>query len=173
MSIRFTPATQGLQVPSAAVRASALASPTCDRLMWVPGRPASSPMPTHAPGSLHPGQNRASLLFDYIDRFLADASEGITVWLDILAVNQHPDTAAHQQAIMAFSDVIKTCGSGTIVVTWVHAGILHGTCLWLPQQAWMCTMQALPNLASAHPARARGVRLPAHVHVHVHVHKQV
>ncbi|KAG2491803.1 hypothetical protein HYH03_009963 [Edaphochlamys debaryana] len=65
----------------------------------------------------HAWKNRCSLLLDFVlERFLADAGDHVTVWLDILAVNQHEETMAHQHDIKAIAEVVRACGAGTIVV---------------------------------------------------------
>ncbi|KAG2422512.1 hypothetical protein HXX76_015980 [Chlamydomonas incerta] len=65
----------------------------------------------------HAWKNKVSLLIDFIlDDLLVLADEGVAVWIDILAVNQHEETDEHDYDIAAFADVIKVCSGGTIVV---------------------------------------------------------
>ena len=50
--------------------------------------------------------------------YLSDASDSTFVWLDIFAVNQHPDTnlAQNQADVAAFKLVLGVCEAGTIVI---------------------------------------------------------
>jgi len=50
--------------------------------------------------------------------YLSDASDSTLVWLDIFAVNQHPDTnlAQNKADVDAFKLVLEACEAGTIVV---------------------------------------------------------
>lgn len=50
--------------------------------------------------------------------YLNDASDSTCVWLDMFAVNQHPDTnpAQNKADVAAFKDVLKASEAGTIVV---------------------------------------------------------
>ncbi|PNH02254.1 Vegetative incompatibility protein HET-E-1, partial [Tetrabaena socialis] len=92
----------------------------------------------------HTWKNKASRLFEYVINYLSNASDTVTVWLDILCVNQHEGTAAHQQDVHphSFSSVVAACSAGTLVVTdaevvspatrawcifeWAHTLLLHG-----------------------------------------------
>ncbi|PNH02253.1 Vegetative incompatibility protein HET-E-1, partial [Tetrabaena socialis] len=89
--------------------------------------------------------NKASRLFEYVLSYLSNASNTVTVWLDILCVNQHEGTAAHQQDVHphSFSSVVAACSAGTLVVMdaevvspatrawcifeWAHTLLLHGS----------------------------------------------
>ncbi|KAG2491744.1 hypothetical protein HYH03_009907 [Edaphochlamys debaryana] len=65
----------------------------------------------------HAWKNRVALLLDSIlERFLANASTSVAVWVDILSVNQHDDTEEHSADIAAFDFVVRACSGGTIVV---------------------------------------------------------
>lgn len=49
---------------------------------------------------------------------MQDASDDVTVWLDILSVNQHEDTLAHSFDVHphAFRSTVSACTAGTLVV---------------------------------------------------------
>ncbi|PNH02092.1 hypothetical protein TSOC_011964 [Tetrabaena socialis] len=95
----------------------------------------------------HTWMNKASRLFDHVMDYLTNASDTVTVWLDILCVNQHEDTIAHQHDVhpSSFSSVVQACSAGTLVVLdignkeasspatrawcifeWAHTLLLHG-----------------------------------------------
>ncbi|PNH07719.1 hypothetical protein TSOC_005803 [Tetrabaena socialis] len=93
----------------------------------------------------HTWMNKASRLFEYVLNYLSNASDTVTVWLDILCVNQHEDTAAHPLDVHphSFSSVVAACSAGTLVVMdagvvspatrawcifeWAHTLLLHGS----------------------------------------------
>ncbi|PNH07715.1 Vegetative incompatibility protein HET-E-1 [Tetrabaena socialis] len=93
----------------------------------------------------HTWMNKASRLFEYVLSYLSNASNTVTVWLDILCVNQHEGTAAHQLDVHphSFSSVVAACSAGTLVVMdaevvspatrawcifeWAHTLLLHGS----------------------------------------------
>ncbi|PNH06904.1 WD repeat domain-containing protein, partial [Tetrabaena socialis] len=94
--------------------------------------------------------NKAGRMFEYVMDYLSNASETVTVWLDILCVNQHEETVTHQRDVHphSFSSVLKACSAGTVVVCdvqydeykkaispasrawcifeWAHTLLLHG-----------------------------------------------
>ncbi|KAG2439063.1 hypothetical protein HYH02_006590 [Chlamydomonas schloesseri] len=92
----------------------------------------------------HTWKNRCCRLLAYILNYLQDAADTTAVWLDILCVNQHEDTAAHQfdVAPIAFSSTVRACAAGTLVVLdrevvspatrgwcifeWAHTLAIHG-----------------------------------------------
>ncbi|KXZ53022.1 hypothetical protein GPECTOR_8g39 [Gonium pectorale] len=92
----------------------------------------------------HAWMNRAQRLFEYVLGFLQDAEDGVSVWIDILAVNQHAGTQAqlHDVSPEAFSATVQACSAGTLVVLdreacspatrawcifeWTHTLTLHG-----------------------------------------------
>ncbi|KAG2422132.1 hypothetical protein HXX76_016255, partial [Chlamydomonas incerta] len=90
----------------------------------------------------HTWKNRHSRLLEQVLGYLASAAEGVAVWIDILAVNQHEDTRAHRADIAAFAEVVRACSGGTLVVLdrercspatrawciyeWAHTLALHG-----------------------------------------------
>eukprot|EP00959_Pyramimonas_sp_CCMP1952_P428699 8978966-Pyramimonas_sp.AAC.1 len=59
------------------------------------------------------------LLVDKVCAFLRSAGPDVRMWIDIVAVNQHPEAEHHKQNkedIAAFEDVIQVCRAGTLVV---------------------------------------------------------
>ncbi|KXZ55724.1 hypothetical protein GPECTOR_2g1274 [Gonium pectorale] len=65
----------------------------------------------------HAWGNSFELLVSSVEAFLAAAGEGTRVWVDIFAVNQHPDGGPYQAAdVGAFKDVVRAATAGTLVV---------------------------------------------------------
>ena len=68
------------------------------------GRSPHPHSPLAFPLLLPAGKNRHSRLLEQVLGYLASAAEGVAVWIDILAVNQHEDTRAHRADIAAFAE---------------------------------------------------------------------
>ncbi|KAG2449768.1 hypothetical protein HYH02_005293 [Chlamydomonas schloesseri] len=92
----------------------------------------------------HCWKNLATRMFEYVLVYLQHADDGVAVWIDILAVNQHAGTQAqrHDVSPEAFSATVQACAAGTVVVLdtqvvspatrawcifeWTHTLTLHG-----------------------------------------------
>ncbi|GIL56284.1 hypothetical protein Vafri_11626 [Volvox africanus] len=103
----------------------------------------------------HCWQNRAALLFESVlGHYLlggrdadSDADAGITasedgltavspaapvtVWIDLLAVNQHEGTEERRLDLAAVQDVVRACSGGTIAITDLAAGVNPASRAWI------------------------------------------
>jgi hypothetical protein len=75
--------------------------------------PADVGLPTYFVS--HAWQSTVAKLFDTIEAFLADAADDICVWLDFVAINQHP-IAQNKEDVDSFAACLKACSGGTLVV---------------------------------------------------------
>ncbi|GIM15944.1 hypothetical protein Vretimale_18603, partial [Volvox reticuliferus] len=111
----------------------------------------------------HSWQNRAALLFESVlGHYLlvggaagraADTDAGMgddgvtsvwpaapaTVWIDMLAVNQHEGTEERRLDLAAVQDVVRACSGGTIVITDLAAGVNPASRAWILYE-WATTL---------------------------------